>query len=460
MGPTAGRAVVVLLNRDLRVHDHPALAEAVRRADTVVPLFVIDDTLLASGFAVPNRAAFLLDCLSDLRSTLRERGGDLVLRRGDPVTEALRLATEVGAEAVHVSADVTAFARRREQRLAREAAGRVEVVTFPGVGVVPADEVVTGAGGHYKVFTPYWRAWSAHPWRAVEPAPERLRLPDGVDPGPLPARTELAAGPTSPDLAPGGQTEARALLNRWAKAELAGYDDGHDDLPGDRTSRISPHLHFGTISALELADRLGPRPGGEPFVRQLCWRDFHHQTTFHFPAIARDDLRDRGRTWVDDDEVFAAWAEGRTGLPVVDAGMRQLHREGWMHNRARLLTGSFLTKHLGVDWRRGAAHFLEWLVDGDIANNSANWQWVAGTGADTRSNRIFNPVRQAHRFDPQGDYVRRYVPELSGVAGGAVHEPWLLTGTLDAAELDYPDRIVDHEVAADQFREQSRASLP
>jgi len=447
---------VVLLNRDLRLHDHPALAEAVRRADSVVPLFVVDDALLASGFAVPNRAAFLGDCLSDLRSTLRERGGDLVVRKGDPVTEALRLATQVDAEAVHVTADVTGFARRREQRLTREAAERVEVVTFPGVSVVPADEVFTGGGEHYKVFTPYWRAWAAHPWRTVEPEPDRIRLPDGVDVGDLPDPQALATGPTSPDLPRGGETVARELLNRWARTDLAGYDEGHDDLSGDRTSRISPHLHFGTISPLELADRLGPRPGGAAFVRQLCWRDFHHQTTFAFPAIARDDLRDRGRDWVDDEDAFTAWAEARTGLPIVDAGMRQLHQEGWMHNRARLLTGSFLTKHLGIDWRRGAAHFLAWLVDGDIANNSANWQWVAGTGADTRPNRIFNPVRQAHRFDPRGDYVRRYVPELADIAGGAVHEPWLLAGTLDAPALDYPDRIVDHEIAADRFR----ASLP
>jgi deoxyribodipyrimidine photo-lyase len=450
----AVRAVVVLFNRDLRVHDHPALAEAARAAETVVPLFVVDDALLASGFAVPNRAAFLVDSLTDLRSALRARGGDLVVRRGDPVAEAVAVAREVGAEAVHVSADVTAFARRREQRLVGAGlAARLDVVAFPGVGVIPADEVHTGSGGRYKVFTPYWRAWSGHPRRVVEVAPERLALPDGVEAGNLPSAADLASGEPSPDLAPGGETEARALMSRWAEAGLADYENGHDDLPGDRTSRISPHLHFGTISALELADRLGPRPGGDPFVRQLCWRDFHHQTTFHFPAIARVDLHDRGRRWVVDDEVLAAWAGGRTGLPIIDAGLRQLHQEGWMHNRARLLVGSFLTKHLGIDWRRGADHFLDWLVDGDIANNSANWQWVAGTGSDTRPNRIFNPIRQAHRFDPRGDYVRRYVTELADIAGGAVHEPWLLTGTSDAPGPDYPDRIVDHEMAADRFRE-------
>ena len=447
--------VVILFNRDLRIHDHPALAEAVRRAARVVPLFVVDDALAAAGFAVPNRATFLVDCLHDLRRSLEARGGDLVVRRGDPVAEALRVADDVGAEAIHVSADVTAFAQQRERRLhdaARDAG--IEVVAFPGVGVVAADDLATGSGGHYKVFTPYWRAWTACPRRSVEAPPRQIRIPDALAAGSIPTAAELAPGAPSPDLLPGGETEGRARLNRWARSSLADYDDGHDDLPGDRTSRISAHLHFGTISPLELVERLGPRAGGAEFVRQVCWRDFHHQTTFHFPAIAREDLRDRGRVWTRDEELFATWAAGRTGVPIIDAGMRQLHQEGWMHNRARLLTASFLTKHLGVDWRRGAAHFLEWLVDGDIANNSGNWQWVAGTGADTRPNRIFNPVRQAHRFDPRGDYVRRYVPELAAITDGSVHEPWLLEETLLGGAPDYPAPVVDPQAAAQRFRDQ------
>jgi deoxyribodipyrimidine photo-lyase len=447
------RAVVVLLNRDLRVHDHPALAEAARTAEHVVPLFVVDDGLLATGYAVPNRATFLVDCLTDLRASLRDRGGDLVVRRGDPVEVAVALADEVDAEAVFASADVTGFARRREARLADACAGaRRAFVLFPGVTVVPADEVSTAGGGHYKVFTPYWRAWSQHPRRAVEDAPTRLGLPDGLDPGALPTVGDLADGDPSPDLAEGGESVARALMNTWSRHHLAEYDDRHDDLAGDVTSRVSPHLHFGTFSPLELIDRLEGRDGGGPYARQLCWRDFHHQTTFHSPTIATEDLHPGRRTWTDDDEAFTAWADGHTGLPIIDAGLRQLRREGWMHNRARLLTSSFLTKHLGIDWRRGADHFFTWLVDGDVANNAANWQWVAGTGSDTRPNRIFNPIRQAHRFDPDGDYVRRHVPELAAIEGGAVHEPWKLTGTLDAPDLDYPDPIVDHEAAADRFR--------
>jgi len=453
------RTAVVLFNRDLRVHDHPALAEAARAAEHVVPLFVVDEAILDLGYAVPNRAAFLVDSLTDLRASLRERGGDLVVRRGDPVHQALAVAAEVGAEAVFASADVTDFARRREARLVDDArrAGR-DVVLFPGVTVVPADELLTGTGDHYKVFTPYWRAWSSHPRRAVEAAPDRIVLPDGLDPGDLPVAASLADGTPSPGLAAGGEATGRTLLNAWSRAHLAEYDERHDDLPGDATSRISPHFHFGTVSPLELADRLEARPGGDAFVRQLCWRDFHHQTTFRFPAIAREDLDDQGRSWADDDEAFAAWRDGLTGIPIVDAGMRQLRHEGWMHNRARLLTASFLTKHLGIDWRRGAAHFFDWLVDGDVANNAANWQWVAGTGRDTRPNRIFNPIRQAHRFDPLGDYVRRHVPELAGVEGGAVHEPWKLAGTLDAPELDYPAPIVDHEAAAARFRAEGGAT--
>jgi deoxyribodipyrimidine photo-lyase len=447
------QVAVVLFNRDLRTHDHPALAEAARTAERVVPLFVVDDALLDLGYGVPNRAAFLVDCLTDLRAALRDLGGDLVVRRGDPVAEALAVADEVDAGAVYASADVTAFARRREARLVEGAAdaGR-DVALLPGVTVLPPDELATSGGGHYRVFTPYWRAWSAHPRRAVEDPPTRIPLPDGLAVGEIPTIDELTTGAPSPDLARGGETRARALMNAWSADHLAEYDDRHDDLAGDVTSRASPHLHFGSLSPLELVDRLEARPGGAAYVRQLCWRDFHHQIAFHHPTIATDDLHQGRRTWTDDDQAFAAWAEGRTGIPIVDAGMRQLHREGWMHNRARLLTASFLTKHLGVDWRRGAEHFSAWLVDGDVANNAANWQWVAGTGSDTRPNRIFNPVRQAHRFDPAGDYVRRYVPELAGIDGGAVHEPWKLAGTLDAPDLDYPGPIVDHEQAADRFR--------
>lgn len=196
-----------------------------------------------------------------------------------------------------------------------------------------------------------------------------------------------------------------------------------------------------------------PGPGGAAFVRQLCWRDFHHQVLAATPQLPFEDYRSRGDEWRQDEDALAAWKAGRTGIPVVDAGMRQLAAEGWMHNRARLVTASLLTKDLYLNWRLGAAHFWDLLVDGDLANNAGNWQWVAGTGNDTRPNRVFNPLRQAERFDPDGDYVRRYVPELAGVEGSAVHRPWKLADQVRST-LEYPDPIVDHDhdQAAAEFR--------
>jgi deoxyribodipyrimidine photo-lyase len=443
--PTA----IVLFTRDLRVHDHPALATAVDTAEHVVPVFVVDERIVGSRFASPNRMRFLVDALADLRSSLRARGGDLVIRRGDPVAEVLALAHEVGAEAVHLSDDVSAHADRRLDRLRRGAdRARVDVITHPGVTVVPPGEVVPVGGDHFRVFTPYLRAWHAVPWRACRPAPARLTLPPGLTTGRLPDGDALAGrGRPSPHLPRGGETEGRRRARAWCRSGLAQYAHRHDDLPGDATSRLSPYLHLGCVSPLALACDARDRPDGDAFVRQLCWRDFHHQVAAAFPALGREDYRPRGTRWRDDPDDLDAWRDGRTGYPIVDAGMRQLTAEGWMHNRARLVTASFLVKELGLDWRLGAQHFFELLVDGDVASNNGNWQWVAGTGNDTRPNRRFNPVRQAERFDPDGDYVRRYVPELAGVPGSAVHRPWRLPA--DARRgLDYPDPIVEHATDA------------
>ncbi|MGI8758506.1 MAG: cryptochrome/photolyase family protein [Acidimicrobiales bacterium] len=447
--------VVVLCNRDLRVHDHPALAEAARRTEQVVPLFVFDTAILSSGYASPNRVGFLLEALDDLRGSLRRRGADLVVRRGDPVAETMAVVERIGAGAIHFSADVSGFAQRREQDLAEAcAAAGVGCERFPGVTVVPYDALHTTSGQTYRVFTPYWRAWSGAHRRPVEALPRPFRLPESVEPGDVPTSDELVPGGRSPDVARGGEAEARRLLNAWSRSSLADYDTAHDDLASD-TSRISPYLHFGCVSALEVVTKLEKRAGAGSFVRQMCWRDFHHQFTYAFPAIAREDYRSRADDWSHDNGDLEAWKQGRTGYPIVDAGMRQLSREGWMHNRARLITASFLVKDLYVDWRLGARHFLDWLVDGDIANNSANWQWVAGTGADTRPNRVLNPLRQAERFDPEGSYVRRYVPELGTVAGKAVHQPWMLEANRRRG-LDYPEPLVDHQQAVAAYRARHR----
>lgn len=449
--PTA----VVLFTRDLRVHDQPALASACRRADRVVALFVLDDAILGSRYAAPNRLRHLLDALADLRASLRARRGDLVVRRG-PVLDVLRdVVVEVAADEVHLSADVSGYARRREEgirALARELGGHLGVHAHPGITLVEPGEVTPASGDHFEVFTPYWRRWVEAPHREPAPAPARVPTPDGLDAGALPALDELTVGMPAPDLPPGGEAAARARADWWFDAAIEDHDDGRSDLAHDRTSKLSPHLHLGTLSVAELVARIDRRRRGhETFLRELAWRDFNHQLLAARPDLVRDDHRSKGDRWRDDPEAFAAWREGRTGYPLVDAGMRQLQREGWMHNRARMVVASFLTKHLYVDWRLGAWHFMDHLVDGDLANNFGQWQWVAGTGTDTRPNRVYNPVTQGKRYDPTGAYVRRYVPELAEVDDAHVHAPWEAGGSRFGAAGDYPPPIVDHREARERF---------
>lgn len=418
---------ITLFTRDLRVHDNPALAAA-HAAGAVVPLFVLDEAILAGPMAVPNRLRFLADSLADLRAGLRERGADLIVRRGDPAREVARLARETGARTVHLAEDRSRFALRRLAAL-RELG--LEVRTHPGVTVVPPGALRPVSGDHYKVFTPYWRAWAAAARRAGAAAPRKIVMPDGLDPGVIP---ELAKEGVSPGLAEGGETQARRRMKDWLARRAAGYDEARDLLADeDGTSRLSAYLRFGCLSPLELANAAREH---EPFTRQLAWRDFHHQVAAAFPDLSRRDYRPRGVRWRTDEEALRAWQEGRTGVPIVDAGMRQLLHEGFMHNRARLITASYLTRDLGLDWRLGYAHFRQWLADGDLANNPGNWQWVAGTGNDTRPNRTMNPLRQADRYDPDGAYVRRWIPELAAVPGKSVHRPWQLQEALEP--LDYP----------------------
>lgn len=444
---------VVLFTRDLRVRDQPALAAAAREAERVVPLFVFDDVLLRGSCGSANRLAFLLDSLHDLDGSLRERGARLVVRRGEPVEEALRVAGECGATSIHLSDDYSAYARRRQRRLAAECERAcVRLRAHAGVTVAEPGELVPGGGDHYRVFTPYWRVWSEQPRRASHPVPRKLTLPPGVRVGRIPSLQSLSGEAPSPDLPEGGETAARKRLDRWLRGGLAGYEAERDVLAADAgTSHISADLHFGCLSPAAVLARVEGRPGGQAFARQLCWRDFHHQVLAARPDLPRVDYRGRGDRWRRSKRVAEAWRQGRTGYPVVDAGMRQLAREGFMHNRARMIVASFLTKTLYMDWRLGAEHFARLLVDADLANNVGNWQWVAGTGNDTRPNRVLNPLRQARRFDPEGEYVRRHVPELAALSGGDVHEPWALNPA-ERRALDYPAPVADHVEAAVQFR--------
>lgn len=431
------RTAVVLLTRDLRVRDNPALAAAAA-ADRTVPLYVLDPKLADLS---PNRTRFLHQSLADLREQLRKTGGDLVVREGDPVAETIRVARDTGAETITLAADVSGYATRRERRLKDECERhRIALELHPGLTVVEPGTLRPGGGGEsYKVFTPYYRSWSAATWRQPARTPQRLTLPDGLTAGRLPG---LPAG-ESPHACEGGETAARRRLTAWLRQDLQGYGDAHDDLPGDATSRLSPYLRWGCLSPLALAESARER-GADAFVRQLCWRDFYYQVARAFPKLSTEALRPNAdNDWRYDEDALQHWKDGLTGVPVVDAGMRQLREEGWMHNRARLITAAFLTKHLGLDWRLGVAWFFRWLLDGDVPNNSGNWQWTAGTGNDSRPYRRFNPIRQALRFDPEGVYVRRYVPELKGIDGAAAHQPWRLPES-EFRGLDYPGPLESH----------------
>ena len=434
------RTAVVLFTRDLRLHDNPTLRAALDAAETVLPLFVLDEGIAETRYgAAANRTAFLLESLAGLDTSLREAGAALDVRRGDVVAETVKAARRVGADAVFCTADVSPYARERERRLADE----VDLRLVDGSFVVPAGEVAPASSSHYQVFTPYYRAWSGA-WRG-EPlgSPRTIRLPDGATTKePPPSRRKA--------LVPGGERPGTELARRWLRNGLSGYGEVHDDLGADATSRLSPYIHFGCVSARALAVRAREQRG-VAFVRQLCWRDFYGQILWAQPQTVTEDLRPRGDRWIDDDQKLAAWKDGRTGYPLVDAGMRQLCDEGWMHNRARLVVASFLVKDLGIDWREGARHFFDLLLDGDVAQNIGNWQWVAGTGVDTRPNRVFNPTLQLERLDPNAEYVRRYVPELAALDPKDALEPGVLAP-------DYPAPIVDHAEAVRAFRERRSAT--
>ncbi|WP_375485568.1 cryptochrome/photolyase family protein [uncultured Mycobacterium sp.] len=438
---------MALFTRDLRVHDNPVLTAAQHAGDALVPLFVLDEAIVASSYMTPNKAGFLAAALAELDDQLRRRSGRLILRGGQVVTEVERLVSELSITEVHVASDVSAYSRRREHRLQQCLARHgcsLKVHSSSVTVSEPAELTPAGGQDHFAVFTPYYRKWLHTLTRRVLPAPRALKVAD-VAREPLPSASQICSGVQSPELTVGGETAARRMLKRWLAGPVDDYHTYHDDLAADATSRLSPYLHFGCISPLEVCYRTrSSSEGRAAFIRQIAWRDFYAQLLAARPEIAHQNYRDNGAGWQQNPDMLDAWRRGRTGYPIVDAGMRQLAAEGWMHNRARLITASFLTKTLRLDWRLGAQHFMSLLVDGDVANNQLNWQWVAGTGTDTRPYRVLNPVRQAERFDPKGDYVRRWVPELGHITTQKVHTPWELP---PGAAPHYPSRVVDHRVA-------------
>jgi deoxyribodipyrimidine photo-lyase len=458
----SGSATVVWFRRDLRLHDHPALTEAVLGGNPVAPLFVVDPRLLDGRFASANRAWFLAGALADLAASLAERGASLTVRTGDPATVIPAFAREVGAAAVAVSRDYTPFGRARDRRVA-DALATAGIAFRPkrGALVHEPEEVATGSGSPFQVFTPFLRAWERRPFRAVLPAPDRIL---GIDRAVGPPDLGALAGnvPTADPalLPPPGERAARDRLARWLATGPTNYARERDSLATPGTSRLSQDLRFGCLSPVEVATRSlatdGGTEGSRRYVSELAWRDFYAHALWHEPRIAREPFVTRYRTlaWPEPAPgAVEAWRAGRTGYPVVDAAMRQLAATGWMPNRARMIAASFLVKDLLVDWRVGEAHFMAHLVDGDPASNLGGWQWAASVGTDAQPYvRVFNPVTQGRRFDPDGAYVRRWIGELANVPTARVHEPWTMDDDAQLAAAcrigtDYPAPIVDHAEA-------------
>ncbi len=463
---------IVWFRRDLRLADNPALAAAAA-ADRVLPVFCFEDGLTGGRHGSPNRNAYLLASLRELAERLRAAGAPLHFRRGDPARELARLALDCGATEIHVNRDHTVHARNRDRRVA-EALGEAgaELIGHTGLTCAEPARILTGDGRPFRVFTPFSRAWLRAPRRDPAPRPRRLTAPGGVALGRPPSEAELgidAAAKRIATAAGPGERHGRVLLRR--ALEGAGAYARVRDLPGrDETTRLSAPLHFGTISALGLERELARRrsDGARALRRQLAWRDFWVSVMHSRPANREEefDQRFRGMRWRSDEQSLEAWKRGRTGVPWIDAGMRQLRAEGWMHNRVRMAVASYLTKNLLIDWREGEAHFMRHLLDGDEAQNNGNWQWAASVGADSQPYfRVFNPVRQQQRFDSEGTYVRRWVGEVRDLPDACLAAPWEAPEDVQESAgcvigSDYPEPLVDlgesRAEAIARFRDQAR----
>jgi len=444
------KPVIVWFRQDQRLADNPALSAAVQTGAPVLPLYVLDDETPGPWKMGGASRWWLHESLQELSRSLLEIGGSLVLRQGDARTVLAALADKVDAQGVFWNRCYEPFVVARDKRLKDELPG---AQSFKGSLLFEPWEVRTGAGTPFKVFTPFWRAAKVlpEPERPL-PAPTSLRGIGGVESDSL---DDWGLLPQAPDWAGGlraewapGEDGARKRLAAFLR-RVEGYRDGRDR-PGEQaTSRLSPHLHFGEISPRQVWHAIRHREAtgdGEKFLAELGWREFCHQLLFHHPELPSKplDARFAPFPWRDDDAAFRRWTKGLTGVPIVDAGMRQLWQTGWMHNRVRMVVASYLIKHLGIDWRRGEAWFWDTLVDADLANNAAGWQWVAGSGADAAPFfRIFNPVLQGEKFDKKGDYVRRWVPEVAALSDKYVHRPWQAPADIRAGVKDYPEPLVD-----------------
>jgi len=461
MSPDSGNVgspAIMWFRRDLRVHDLPALAAAAR-AESILPCFIFDDRLLTRGrFPSAARTGFMLGCLAELRANLRELGADLILRRGRPEEVLVELAGESGAKAVHWTTDLSPWAKQRDLAVG-QALAELSITAVPHPGAYIVDDpgaIRSGKDRPYTVYSPFAKAWQSVERREPATTPRKLNLAGTPDPGQMPSLEDLGltAVEETTSFEP-GEAAARETARLFRNQGVDGYGKERNT-PAGGSSRFSPYMRWGCLSPLELEGKLCLKDGKGPrvFRSELAWREFYAAVLDNFPEVTHQEFQERYRgtlNWQTDDELLEAWKQGRTGYPLIDAGMRELLEDGWMHNRVRMVVASFLTKDLHLDWRAGESWFMERLLDGDIASNNGGWQWVASVGTDPAPyfQRMFNPMTQHERFDPEGIYVHRWVPELARVPGKHLVRPWLMDeDEQEAADCrigsDYPAPVIDH----------------
>jgi deoxyribodipyrimidine photo-lyase len=431
-----GKAAIIWFRRDLRINDHPALLAAVESAEQVIPLFILDKTQIKEA-----GAKLLAYMAQSLRSLDESLGNNLHIIEGDQVEVLTTLIKKYDVQEVHISAEYERYGAKRDARV--EAAGIKLVRTGSPYAVTPGRVVKPSDATPYKVYTPFYRAWRTHGWRApaktpksmkfVQPTSEYRNFPDF----PLPKGVEIIKA---------GEAAAISRFKEFTKKGLDTYDENRNFAGIDGTSKMSSYLKFGEIHPRTLLENLGESKAHDTFRKEIAWREFYADVLFNNPMTDREYYAPRFADMRYDEPgaQFKAWCEGKTGYPFVDAAMRQLIREGWMHNRTRMVVASFLVKDLHLEWQLGERFFADHLVDYDVASNAHGWQWTAGTGTDASPYyRVFNPIEQGKRFDENGDYIRKYVPELAHLSAAEIHEPWHY---LDGYSKGYPERLVDHAI--------------
>jgi deoxyribodipyrimidine photo-lyase len=449
------------IRRDLRLRDNQALQTALAEGEAVVPVFILDPTLLSSANAGQKRIAFLMGGLRQLDEALRRRGSYPVVRQGKALEELSLLLEETKADGIYAEEDLSPYARSRDAAVARQ----LPLHLVDGIAVHRPDMISKADRSPYTVYTPFSRRWKELPAPdpgSLLPTPQRIPTPSEISSLPIPDQPLL---PESVPFPPGEQEAQRRLddfIQNDGQAPITRYADQRNRLDLEGTSGLSPYLRFGMLSARQaVVSALGKRSatpdeggrrGAEVWLNELIWREFYMSILFHFPQVLQRSFQPAYDhiAWRNDESHFAAWRDGGTGYPVVDAAMRQLVQSGWMHNRARMIVASFLVKDLLIDWRWGESWFMQHLVDGDPAANNGGWQWTAGTGTDAAPYfRIFNPVLQGKKFDPHGKYIRHWLPELAQVPDKYLHEPWKMPQAVQqevkcVLGQDYPQPIVDH----------------